>query len=169
MHLNVEIKAKCDDVDGARKILMNNGADYIGTDEQEDIYFNVPSGRLKLRSGLIENSLIFYNRKDESGPKVSEVTMMEVPKGDHLKKMLTTALGIKTIVKKIRGIYFIDNVKFHIDQVAGLGSFIEIEAIDKSGTIGKEQLDIQCRHYVEMLGIQASDMISFSYSDMLLD
>ncbi|HFD33211.1 MAG TPA: CYTH domain-containing protein, partial [Gammaproteobacteria bacterium] len=53
---------------------------------------------------------------------------------------LTAALGIFKIVDKQRRIYFIGNVKFHIDEVKGLGSFVEIEAIDEDGNIGLEKL-----------------------------
>ncbi|NDC79066.1 MAG: adenylate cyclase, partial [Chitinophagia bacterium] len=58
MVLNVEIKARCGDPSGIRKFLLNQGADFIGTDHQRDTYFHVPTGRLKLRRGNIENALI---------------------------------------------------------------------------------------------------------------
>jgi len=169
MHLNVEIKAKCADTKFVREILLENGGEYKGTDEQEDTYFNVPDGRLKLRIGPIENSLIFYKRTNKEGPKTSEVTMADaMADGNNLKQVLAKALGIKVIVAKSREIYFIDNVKFHIDEVPGLGNFVEIEAIDKDGNIGQTKLDEQCRHYIELLGIKDVDLISVSYSDMLL-
>jgi predicted adenylyl cyclase CyaB len=71
-------------------------------------------------------------------------------------------------VVKQREIYFIDNVKFHLDNVPGLGSFVEIEAIDANGTVGKEKLLEQCEYYMDKLSIQKEDLISLSYSDMLL-
>ena len=166
MHLNVEIKAHCASPTIIRKILLDNNADFKGIDEQEDTYFNVPEGRLKLRLGPIEKSLIFYNRKNDSGPKASEVTMMEAINGDALKQVLTKALGIKVVVKKNREIYFIENVKFHIDVVPGLGSFVEIEAIDIAGYIGRQKLDEQCRFYIDLFGIKDEDLINVSYSDM---
>ncbi len=169
MHLNVEIKARCAAPAEIRKILLENGADFKGTDEQEDTYFNIPEGRLKLRLGPIEKSLIFYNRNNQGGPKTSEVTMTDTTaNGDALKQVLSKALGVKVTVKKSREIYFIDNVKFHIDDVPGLGSFVEIEAIDFDGNIGQTKLDRQCRHYITLFGIQDQDLISVSYSDMLL-
>ncbi|MEO7310301.1 MAG: class IV adenylate cyclase [Chitinophagaceae bacterium] len=170
MHLNVEIKARCAAPDQIRKILLDQKADFKGTDEQEDTYFNVPEGRLKLRLGPIEKSLIFYQRSNQAGPKVSEVTMVNVTdNGDDLKRVLDKALGKKVVVKKTREIYFIDNVKFHIDTVPTLGSFIEIEAIDFDGSIGQQKLDAQCKHYINLFGIQDADLLCVSYSDMLLD
>jgi adenylate cyclase, class 2 len=169
MHLNVEIKALCAAPAEIRKILLDNGADFKGTDEQEDTYFNVPEGRLKLRLGPIEKSLIFYNRNNQGGPKTSEVTITDATaNGDALKQVLSKALGVKVTVKKSREIYFIDNVKFHIDELPSLGNFVEIEAIDFDGSIGQTKLDRQCRHYITLFGIQDQDLVSVSYSDMLL-
>lgn len=62
----------------------------------------------------------------------------------------------------------IDNVKFHIDQVAGLGGFVEIEAIDTQGTIGVKRLRAQCEHYINLFAINETDLVTCSYSDLLL-
>jgi adenylate cyclase class IV len=59
-------------------------------------------------------------------------------------------------------------VKFHFDQVEGLGTFVEVEAIDKDGSIGLDTLKAQCRHYQQLLGVQENDFIAESYSDLLL-
>ncbi|OGM96320.1 MAG: hypothetical protein A3B86_04220 [Candidatus Yanofskybacteria bacterium RIFCSPHIGHO2_02_FULL_38_22b] len=59
------------------------------------------------------------------------------------------------------------NVKFHIDKVKDLGSFIEIEAIDKTGKIGKKKLLKQCNQYLNLFNVLQSDLISKSYSDLL--
>lgn len=168
-HLNVEIKARCAHLDEARKVLQELGADYKGTDHQTDTYFVVPNGRLKLRQGNIENALIFYHRENAASPKGSQVNMIQVQEGEALKSLLTEALGVKVEVKKSREIYFIDNVKFHLDQVYPLGTFAEIEAIDKAGTLGADHLLKQCEHYMQLLRIAPGDLLSHSYSDMLLD
>ena len=85
-----------------------------------------------------------------------------------LKEILTIALGVLIVVDKIREIYFIDNVKFHIDSVKDLGTFVEIEAIDPDGMIGKEKLREQCNFYLDLFKIRKEDLISNSYSDLLL-
>ena len=76
--LNVEIKAICNDPLFIRKYLVDNKADFKGTDEQTDTYFNVPNGRLKLREGNIENNLIFYERTNQAGPKQSHFNLVKV-------------------------------------------------------------------------------------------
>ncbi|MBU0536174.1 MAG: adenylate cyclase, partial [Nanoarchaeota archaeon] len=71
-HKNIEIKARCSDHARIRDILLREKADFKGTDHQIDTYFNTCNGRLKLREGNIENSLIFYKREDKTGPKKSD-------------------------------------------------------------------------------------------------
>ena len=167
-HTNIEIKARCPEPDRIRAIMQKKNADFKGVDQQVDSYFKVPEGRLKLREGNIENSLIFYKRPNEGGPKQAEVYLYHTGSGSGLKVILTKALGLPVIVKKKREIYFIDNVKFHIDDVEKLGSFIEIEAIDTTGEISTDKLIEQCQLYMEILGIGKEELIDCSYSDMLI-
>jgi predicted adenylyl cyclase CyaB len=85
-----------------------------------------------------------------------------------LKEILTKAFGILVVVDKQREIYFIDNIKFHIDTVKDLGTFIEIEAIDTDGNIGIDKLTQQCEYYLNLFEIKQQDLVSTSYSDLLL-
>ncbi|OYT41392.1 adenylate cyclase [Candidatus Pacearchaeota archaeon ex4484_26] len=167
-HINIEIKAKLRNQKRIKEILKSRNADFKGIDHQIDTYFNVNFGRLKLREGDIENYLIYYAREDKYGPKQSNVILHELNSDSPLKEILTKSLGVLVIVDKKREIYFIDNVKFHLDDVQGLGKFVEIEAIDKQGNIGKEELLEQCNFYLDLLKISEKDLISVSYSDLLL-
>ena len=167
MHLNVEIKARCADPDKILQILEKRNAKFIGEDHQVDTYFKVEMGRLKLREGNIENALIHYERDNKTGPKNSQVHLYKCEPGKGLKNVLAAALGIFKTVDKKRKIYFIENVKFHLDEVKGLGRFVEIEAIDKNGTIGEKVLNEQCRNYLNLFEIKKEDLIKNSYSDMI--
>lgn len=167
-HLNVEIKARCMNLNWIRATLLQHNARFVGEDHQIDTYFRVENGRLKLREGNIENALIYYQRNNQAGPKKSEVTMYRCAPDQNLKAVLTLAVGVKAVVDKRRSIYFIENVKFHVDEVQGLGSFVEIEAIDLNGDKTEAQLLEQCQFYIQLLNIQASDLLENSYSDMLM-
>lgn len=167
MHLNVEIKARTHRHTDIRNILLARQADFKGIDHQIDTYYAVPMGRLKLRQGRIENSLIYYRRSDQSGPKTSEVHLYPVADGAALHALLEAALPPRVVVDKQREIYFIDNVKFHLDTVQSLGTFVEIEAIDEFGTLGEDYVHQQCKHYIDLFGIQPDDLLTHSYSDML--
>ena len=166
--LNVEIKAICSDPDFVRNYLSLHRAEKKGTDEQTDSYFNVVNGRLKLREGNIENNLIFYERADQAGPKHSHFNLVKVDDAKGLKEVLTRSLGIKVVVKKKREIYYIKNVKFHIDEVPGLGSFVEIEAGNMLADFTEKELKDQCDFYMKEFVINPDDLIDVSYSDMLL-
>ena len=166
-HVNIEIKARCSDHERIRGVLKSLNADFKGTDHQIDTYFNSKQGRLKLREGNIENFLVFYEREDQEGPKQANVTLFKSEPGSNLKEILIQSLGVLVVVDKAREIYFVGNVKFHIDTVRDLGTFVEIEAIDKEGTIAKEKLLAQCNEYMKLLGISEKDLISGSYSDLL--
>jgi predicted adenylyl cyclase CyaB len=167
--LNIEFKARTTKLDELENLLQEHGPQFIGEDHQIDTYLNVAQGRLKLREGNIENALIHYEREDFAGAKSSCVLLYEHKPDKTLKEILVKTLGVKAIVDKKRKIYFINNVKFHFDSVEGLGTFVEVEAIDKDGSIGKEKLQVQCNEYAAMFGIADEDFCSFSYSDMVLE
>jgi adenylate cyclase, class 2 len=167
---NIEIKAKCpvEKQDRIRKILKDYDAEYKGTDSQLDIYFKVDEGRLKVRRGDIEYSLIFYNRENKREAKESDIELYPLKENSLLERMIWRNHNVLVQVEKSREIYFIDNVKFHLDNVKNLGTFVEIEAISKEDKIPKERLQRQCDYYKNLLGISDGDLIGYSYSDMLL-
>lgn len=170
VHTNIEFKARCSNPEKIKEILNSRNADYKGTDQQVDTYFKVNSGRLKIREGLIEKALIYYERENSKEPKLSDVTLYPLDSNSSslLKEILSKSLEILVVVSKQRAIYYINNIKFHIDKVEELGSFLEVEAIDTDGTIRIENLQKQCNSFLDIFGIKEEDLISSSYSDLLL-
>lgn len=167
-YINVEIKARTHRSAAIHEFLMEQGAEFVGTDIQKDTYFHVPEGRLKLREGAIENNLIFYMRADVAGPRSSAFDLAPVPDPDGMLQVLSKALGVKVTVVKKRSIYYLANVKFHLDEIEGLGSFVEIEAGNKRVDLPLETLQEQCDYYIRAFEIAKEDFIQVSYSDMLL-
>lgn len=169
-HLNFEVKARTGSSDEIRAWLIANGAESRGTDWQTDTYFHLPpsNGRLKLREGNIENSLIHYHRADDAQARVSDVALSPVFDPLALKNILSRALGVLVEVRKRREIYFINNVKFHLDELDRLGQFVEIEAIATSPEMSVAHLQEQCLRYVEIFDIQPENIMAESYSDMLM-
>lgn len=165
---NIEIKARCSDLEAIRIILTKKNSDYKGLDHQIDTYFNVSTGRLKLREGNIENNLIYYNRPNQSGPKQSDFTLFKTENGSGLNDILNKSLGIKVVVDKKREIHFIENVKFHLDTVKDLGTFIEIEVIDIHGNQSIDDMNEVCEKYLKLFSVSVSDLIECSYSDLLI-
>jgi adenylate cyclase class 2 len=166
-HAIVEFKAHCRDHDRIREILKSKNARFAGEDHQIDTYFRVHNGRLKLREGNIENSLIFYSRSNQAGPKQSAVTMSAVPAGSDMRVVLSKALGVLVTVDKRREIYFVENVKIHLDRVEQLGEFVEVEAIGSAAEAAK--LQEQCDRFLFDFGVAEADLVAESYSDLLMN
>jgi len=165
-HAIIEFKARCRDHAPIREILKQRNARYVGEDHQIDTYFRVSQGRLKLREGEIENSLIFYSRPNQAGPKQSDVALAKVPAQSDLRAVLEKALGVMVAVDKRREIYFLENVKIHLDRVEGLGEFVEVEAIGSAHEVGA--LREQCESYLSEFEISSEDLEEGSYSDLLM-
>jgi len=165
---NVEIKAICRDLERIRKIILSCRANYIGSDHQVDHYYETPEGKLKLRIGNIEKALIFYRRQQQKYPKVSHINLYRTDQPESLDNVLSAALKKTVTVDKQREIYFINNIKIHLDTVLKLGTFIEIEAIDNENRYSHKVLLEQCQNLMKILKIQTEDLIMESYSDMLL-
>jgi adenylate cyclase class 2 len=165
---NIELKAKYPNQKFARLIAKKLKAKYMGTLKQTDVYFKIKSGRLKLR--INNNShyeLIDYKRSDIKAARESEYEVFRVKNGKKLLAILKEILTVSVIVKKEREVYIDDNVRIHVDWIRGLGKFLELEAVcrnkrdikDAPGKIKKLASDFK---------IQSSDIIKFSYSDLLL-
>jgi predicted adenylyl cyclase CyaB len=164
--LNFEFKARLRDDSHIRAALRRLRARALGTDRQVDTYFRVPLGRLKIREGRIENSLIFYQRSNAARARRSHVDMMLLPRRNSLRAILSRALPVFAVVAKRREIYFVGNVKIHLDRVRGLGKFVEVEAMTRSGNMRKVRA--QAAKFQKLFGIAPKDIVSLSYSDLIL-
>ncbi|MGH8220759.1 MAG: class IV adenylate cyclase [Steroidobacteraceae bacterium] len=130
MARNVEIKARIDDLDALRSrlaALSVRGEEHL---DQTDTFFRVARGRLKLRefaNGPAE--LIYYERPDVPGAKVSHYERLPSPEPAALKRMLAAALGVRGTVMKHRDVYLMGPTRIHVDVVYGLGTFLELEVV----------------------------------------
>ncbi len=134
---NIEIKARCGDLAEARRVATALATEHVGVDRQVDTYFRTRSGRLKLReSSLSGGQLIPYLRPDQAGPKRSDYQVIPVPSPGETKRLLSELLGVHRIVEKEREIFLVDNVRIHLDRVAGLGDFNVMEALFDACAVG---------------------------------
>jgi len=164
---NVEIKARCPDLGVMARAAAAAGAVLESTANQVDTYFNVPTGRLKLRQ--IDGGgreLIYYRRPDDSAPKLSRYDRVAIAPEQKLDFILGQALGIKTMVRKRRQLWRLDNVRIHLDEVEGLGAFIELEVQLTSGH-DVAGCRAQARALMDALGIRPVDLLPGSYADLM--
>ncbi len=165
--LNCEFKARLKTATHARAVLKQLRARFLGTDRQVDTYFRVPTGRLKIREGRIENSLIHYQRTDSARARRSTVELMLLPRRNSVRTILSGALDVMAVVDKRREIYFVGNVKIHLDRVRGLGTFIEVEAMTRTGDLKKVRA--QAEKFQKLFNISPDDIIPQSYSDLIME
>ena len=167
MFADITIKARCHDPAKVETILLEQGAAYVGLDVQTDTYYEAEYGKLKHRQGNIENVLIHYNRTITGEAKQTEVLLYLKNPGPETIDQICGGQKELARVKKLRKIYFIENVKFHIDYLEELGHFVEIEAIDLDGSLGTDMLQQQCSYYKELLQIEEEDLVTAAYSELL--
>lgn len=165
--VNVEFKARCADLEAARQAAEAAGAALVGHDHQRDVYFCVPDGRLKLRLGTIERALIRYHRADHAGARRSDVTLFHAPDLAALEPLLAEALGVEVVVDKRRAIYRCGAAKLHLDAVAGVGTFVEVEIIDETGARPLDEMQAACAQWQTRLGVTAADFEPRSYADLV--
>ena len=163
---NIEIKAYCQDPRRAEENLNSLGAGPAGSFCQKDTYFKVGEGRLKLREmGPDEGHLIFYCREDIPGPKRSDYEIAFTSDPGVLRQMLQTVLGIWIEVEKTRQVWLWENVRIHLDEVKGLGQFVELEAVTDDDNVDESHQRLET--LMRALEISADQLVEGSYGDMM--
>jgi predicted adenylyl cyclase CyaB len=167
MSRNIEIKARVVDpagLDQRVKSLAPHRSDRLS---QDDTFFRSASGRLKLRVlAPQQGELIYYQRPDIVGPKTSFYVCTPTADPDGLREALTLAHGQMGRVRKQRLVYLVGRTRVHLDEVEGLGSFVELEVVladDEPVEAG----EVEAYRLMHALGIQECDLLEVSYLDLL--
>ncbi len=139
---------------------------------QVDRYFAVPDGRLKLRAIAYDTEparaeLIAYRRPDEDGSRWSayRLTPIDSRVADDLAATLAHVLSLMVEVRKRRDIAIWRQTRLHLDEVEGLGPFVELETV----IAGQSDAVAEAEHRdaIERLGLAAWPVEPGSYSDIL--
>ena len=163
MPTNFELKARIPWTGEAREAAERCGATFAGRLIQTDTYYEVPFGRLKLRElGGGTAELIFYERAEATDERWSRYTKfpMADPAGVH--RALAGSLGVRVVIRKTRDLYRIRSTRIHIDEVEGLGAFIEFEIQDQDELTSSREMEFLRQAF----GIVPEAIIRGSYADM---
>ena len=168
MATNIEIKARIQDPDRLRELveeLCDTPGEVLF---QEDTFFHTPRGRLKLRVLAPDRGqLIYYERENASGPKPSNYNISPTSDPDSLKTVLSAGLGVRGVVRKRRLVYVVGNTRIHLDEVEGLGSFLELEVVLSPGE-SPEAGKAVATEFMRELKINESDLIKVAYIDLVV-
>ena len=166
---NLELKARDPDPSASLERALGLGADDRGDIEQRDTYFSRAQGRLKLREQRPGGAeLIAYHRGDEPEPRASLYRIVPVTEPGVLREALDAALGTLVVVTKRRRLLIWEDVRIHLDEVEGLGAFLELEAVAPPDS----DLEPERRRLERLrseLQIEDAALVAGSYSDLLLD
>lgn len=167
MARNVEIKARVADlapIEQRAKAIATSGPTDI---TQDDTFFRCERGRLKLRRFADgTGQLIHYHRADEGGPKVSDYVIAPATDPDALHEALDRSNGVLGRVKKQRRLYLVGDTRIHLDQVEGLGPFVELEVVLRDGET-EQQGRATAQRILRHLGIEPSQLVAGAYFDLL--
>ena len=167
MPSNVEIKARLRDRDRVERLVReraDHGPELI---VQEDVFFHCEQGRLKLRRFSDDRGeLIFYRRLDAEGPTESE--FHKAPTGDPtaMTAVMKAAFGAIGTVRKRRTLYLIGQTRVHLDEVEGLGDWVELEVVLEAGQTADDGASV-AHGLMRTLGIDEDDLEARAYLDLL--
>jgi adenylate cyclase class IV len=163
---NLELKATDPDPARTLQAALDLGASDAGTLRQRDTYFHAVQGRLKLREEATSAELIAYARADRPGARVSSYRVVPVFDPEALIGALSDVLGVRVVVEKARRLLRYENVRIHLDHVAELGDFVELEAL-VTGPGGPAAEEPKVAELRSGLGITDDRLVGRSYADLL--
>ena len=167
MGVNIEIKARVNDLSQFRRRVEELSDAPCEVILQEDTFFHTPKGRLKLRVLAPDRGeLIYYERADTAGPKPSKYRIATSTGPASLKAVLSAALGIRGVVRKRRLLYKVGNTRVHVDDVDGLGAFLELEVVLDAGQTAEEGRTV-AEELLRKLGIEEGALVEGAYIDLL--
>jgi predicted adenylyl cyclase CyaB len=165
---NVELKAIDELPDRSLERCLSLGASDHGELEQRDTYFEVSHGGLKLREQQgVPAHLIQFEREDEPQERESRYRLIDVNDGPALRAALTSALGVRVVVLKLRRLFIWQGVRIHLDNVQGLGTFIELEAVAAAQSDLAREHDL-IRQLREVFAITDERLVAHGYATALL-
>ena len=166
MARNIEIKAKVGDIaEITRKVaaIADSGPVEI---VQDDTFFNCETGRLKLRAFPDgHGELIYYRRADDPGPKESYYLICAALLPGSLRKILSQSFGQGRRIEKRRTLFLVGRTRVHLDQVKGLGEFIELEVVLRDGEPAEAGI-AEAHALTRELGIDPSQLLDCAYVDL---
>ena len=169
MPANVEIKARIGSVAALLPRAAALADDPPQRIHQDDTFFDVARGRLKLREfGDGSGELIHYLRPDDGGPKRSDYVIAPVHSPELLRDVLAHACGQIGRVRKQRTIVLAGQTRIHLDEVEGLGDFLELEVVLREGQSEDEGRQVALALMVE-LGVGSDALAGRAYLDLLAE
>lgn len=169
---NVELKARDPHPAATHAAALAHGATESGVLRQRDTYFPVPKGRLKLREETGPHppstaQLIAYHRADAATARTSSYQRVDVPDPAALIEALTAVHGPGPVVEKTRTLLVWENVRIHLDDVTGLGTYVELEAVAPADADDLDAEHAKVAALREVLKMDDAHVVAEGYAQLL--
>lgn len=167
MPTNIEVKAVLADPAQAEMVALqlSGGAPQILA--QTDVFFACDSARLKLRILAPDHGeLIRYQRTDIAAARPSHYSIARTSDPTALRDILSRTLGETGTVSKTRRLFLIGQTRVHLDNVAGLGDFLELEVVLRPGQ-SVDEANLVLNSLLTQFGIKPDQFKAQAYIDML--
>ncbi|MCK9996889.1 MAG: class IV adenylate cyclase [Candidatus Krumholzibacteria bacterium] len=167
MPANIEIKARVSDPE----TLLAKARALTGSEPeiilQTDTFFQAETGRLKVREFADgSGELISYHRPDFEGPKTSSYAISRTADANALRNVLAAALPARGVVRKKRLLLLAGRTRIHLDEVEGLGFFMELEVV-LADEEDQDDGEMEAAKLMERLGVTSDNLVSGAYIDLL--
>ena len=165
MPTNLEIKLKLDSFEEKLQLLKKIGAKQTQILNQKDIYYALPKGLLKLRTENENSTLIFYNREEKRKKRWSEFYLLKID-DKNPSSFLKKLFDVEAVVQKKRKLFLFNNTRIHLDDVKGLGKFLELETLVVND---KPDAEKRFKEIIYFLKLDQSKQIRKSYRDLIIE
>ena len=173
-----EVKLRVSDLNNVREVLTRLGSKFVRNYLEKDYYIDfrkclgVRGGdtvfriRVRVIGDVEEGELTIKGPKEYYyGIKVRDEVNVRIEKPEEVVRILKK-LGVKVLeVVKVREEYMLGRYRVLLDNVYGLGNFIEVEIPEvEDMSKAKEELD----KLLKGLGV-TGELISKSYAEMIME
>jgi len=173
---NLELKFRHAALDEVKRRAGTLGGVLHARLSQEDQVFATEDGaRLKLRrevqhlpDGQARHraELVRYVRENAAAARVSVYEREPVADPDTRLAELAARHGLDATVRKGREVVLIGRTRLHLDAVAGLGTFVELELVLRDGET-PEAARAELEHIIRGLGLYGLSPEPRAYADLL--
>jgi len=170
--IEFEIKLRASH-DSIRPKLKELGATFIKSDYNYDQYFNHPSKdfhntdeALRIREDVDGWKLTYKGPKLDNKSKSREELEIDLDSEDFSQILLKLDFIRSGTVRKARDLWKLDQLIISLDDIEGLGEFVEIEIMGSEEE--KEEILLQLYKTAHKLGLDPKDQIMISYLELVL-
>jgi len=168
--LEVEVKARVKDLKAVEIKVKAMGFSLEGTEEHSDVYFKHPARdfartdeTLRVRTVNGRSVLTYKGPKLDKVSKTREEVEVEL-KGDMVRVLDRVGFTPVLIVTKVRKVYRKADIEVCLDDVEGLGTYVEVECMSKDLEATRDRV----MSVIKALGIPDNALERRSYLELLL-